>query len=85
MKAEQIKSDTLSILLSHAWHSNLNVKQQAIAIARTCKKIRDKTKDELLYNACRSIIKAVSEGRYQKAIDAIDFTYKKYKSEYLTN
>tara|TARA_R110002033_G_scaffold88405_1_gene138449 strand:+ start:1674 stop:1928 length:255 start_codon:yes stop_codon:yes gene_type:complete len=80
--AAQIKSDTLNIILCNRIHERLNIKARALKIARACKIVRDSTKDELLYDACRQIIKAVSAGSYLKAIDAINQTEINYIREY---
>ena len=56
MKAADIQSDTLIILLCNRVNSYMDIKQRAMRIAKTCKIIRDRTKCEILYNACRSVI-----------------------------
>ena len=81
-KAAQIKSDTLSILLCNRIHERLDVKHRAMIIAKTCKIIRDKTKDEVLYNACRSVIKAASGGHYLDVVKSINETEYNYYREY---
>ena len=80
--AKQIKYETLTILLCNRVHSGLSLKHRAMKLANTCKKIRDKTKDEILYNACRSIIKAVSGGNYLASIKAVNMTEYNYFMEY---
>ncbi len=77
-----IQSDTLSILLCNRIHSELDVKHRALKIAKCCKVIRDKTKDNILYNACRSVIKAASDGHYVDVIKSIELTEYNYFREY---
>ena len=80
--AKTIQGDTLTILLCNRINSGLDVKHRAIKIAKCCKVIRDKTQDKVLYNACRSVIKAVSGGHYIDAIKAIHLTESNYFKEY---
>ena len=80
---KQIQSDTLSILLSNRINSGLADKARSIKIAKCCKIIRDKTKDNVLYNACRQIIKSNSNGDYAKVIRAIGLAEFKYFEEYI--
>ena len=80
--AQQIKSDTLTILLCNQAHKFLSDKQRALKISKCCKIIRDRTKDEILYNACRNVIKATSGGAYNKVVDAINKTQNNYFNEY---
>ena len=82
MNAEQIKSDTLTILLCNQVHKFLTDKQRAIKISKTCKIIRDRTKDEILYNACRNVIKATTGGAYEKVVLTINQTQNNYYNEY---
>jgi hypothetical protein len=80
--AQQIKSDTLTILLCNQAHKFLSDKQRALKISKCCKIIRDRTKDEILYNACRNVIKATSNGAYNNVVDAINKTQNNYFNEY---
>ncbi len=82
MSAEQIKSDTLTILLCNQVNKFLPTKQRAIKIAKCCKAVRDRTKDELLYNACRSVIRATSNGAYEDVVKSIALTESNYFFEY---
>jgi len=82
MNAHEIRNDTLSILLTNRIHSFLDDKPRALKISRCCKKIRDKTKDKVLYDACRDIIKAVQGGSYTQAVNAITLTELNYFKEY---
>ena len=82
MNAEQVESDTLTILLANRIHSDLNTKARAIKISKCCKKIRDKTSDELLYDTCRNIILATSSGRYAKVIKSITLAELNYTMNY---
>ena len=79
---KQIRNDTLSILLANRINSHLDDKCRSIKIARCCKVIRDKTKDNVLYDACRSIISANSNGKYKDVIRAIGLTEINYFMEY---
>ena len=81
-KALAIQSDTLSILLCNRINQHLDDKQRAIKISKCCKIIRDKTKDNILYNACRSVIKAASSGAYSDVIKSIELTEYNYNKEY---
>lgn len=76
------QSDVLTLLLCNQAHKFLPAKQRAMKIARCCKAIRDRTKDELLYNACRLIIKNVSLGRYNYAIEKMAISQSDYYYEY---
>ena len=82
MNAIQIQNDTLSILLTSRVHQGLDIKSRSIKIAKCCKKIRDKTKDNVLYDACRKIITATSVGKYDKVIQAVTMAELKYLEEY---
>jgi ribosomal protein L31 len=82
MSAEQIKSDTLTILLCNQVHKFLTDKQRAIKISKTCKIIRDRTKDDILYNACRNVIKATTGGAYETVVSTINQTQNNYYNEY---
>ena len=81
-KALVIQNDTLSILLANRIHQHLDVKHRALKIAKCCKLIRNKTKDEILYNACRSVIKATSNGAYLDVVKSIHLTELNYFKEY---
>ena len=77
-QAMKVKNDTLSILLCNRINSYMDNKHRALKIAKTCKIIRDKTKDKILYNACRSVIKATSNGAYVDVIKSIELTEYNY-------
>ncbi len=81
-KAKAIQNDTLTILLSNRVNAWLDDKSRALQIARCCKKVRDRTKDTVLYNACRSVIKATSAGAYADVIKSIELTELNYFKEY---
>ncbi len=80
-KALLIKNDTLSLLLCNRMNEHLGQKQQAIKVAKCCKIVRDRTKDDILYNACRSVIKAVSQGAYEDAVKSMYHTESNYLME----
>jgi len=82
MSAYETRNDTLSILITNRIHSFLDDKPRALKISRCCKTIRDKTKDKVLYDACKSIIKAVQNGSYKQAVNAIELTELNYFKEY---
>ncbi len=82
MSAEQIKSDTLTILLCNKIHKLLPIKDRAIKIAKCCKLIRDKTSDDVLQKACRNVIKATKNGHYRQVVDSINTTEYNYYREY---
>jgi len=82
MTEYDVRNDTLSILLTGRIHSFLDDKSRALKISRCCKTIRDKTKDKVLYDACKSIIKAVQGGSYKQAVNAIELTELNYFKEY---
>ena len=82
MSAEQIQSDTLTILLSNRIHRELDNKARAIKLSKTCKSVRDKTKDKILYNVCRKVIKTVEAGNYKMAIGAINLRERNYYEAY---
>jgi len=82
--ANQIKSDTLTLLLTNMYWAGANVKTRALKIAKTCKIVRNRTKDKVLYGACNSIIKAVKAGDYEKACVAMNKTALNYEFFYLS-
>ncbi len=82
MTAEQIKSDTLTILLCNQAHKFLTDKERAIKISKCCKIIRDRTKDKALYSECRKIIKDVSESYYNRVIHRVSAYQNNYFNEY---
>ena len=82
MSAEQIKSDTLTILLCNQTHKFLTDKQRAIKISKTCKVIRDRTKDKALYSECKKIIKDASESYYNRVIHRVSAFQNNYFNEY---
>ena len=82
MTEYDVRNDTLSILLASRIHSFLDDKPRALKISRCCKTIRDKTKDKVLYDACKNIIKAVQSGSYKQAVNAIELTELNYFKEY---
>lgn len=65
-------SDTVTLLICSRYHQNLTVKSRAIKISRVSKLIRDRTKSKSLENACRTIISATQQGRYDKAVEAAE-------------
>jgi len=81
-KAQVIQGDTLTLLLCNRVNAWLDDKSRAIQIARCCKKIRNKTKDSCLYEACRSVIKATSGGAYKDVIKSMELTELNYFKEY---
>ena len=76
MNAEQIKSDTLTILLCNQVHKFLTDKQRAMKIAKCCKIIRDRTEDKILYNACRNVISATTGGAYEAVVSTHSIKHK---------
>ena len=66
---DELKSDNLTVLICNQIHRFEPVKYRAIKIARCCKAIRDRTKNKELYDACRVIINATSNGRYEDVIE----------------
>ena len=69
--ALEARDDILTILLCNRIHSGLSVKSRAVRVAKTCKSIRDRTKDDGLRKLCRVTIKAVSSGYYFKTLEII--------------
>ncbi|MCP4326470.1 MAG: hypothetical protein GY787_32480 [Alteromonadales bacterium] len=82
MSAEQVRSDTLTLLLCNQVNKFLDDKSRSIKISKCCKIVRDRTKDDVLYKACRSIINANSKGLYAKVIEAMNKTEENYYREY---
>lgn len=82
MSANDIKNDTLTLLLCNQANKFLPAKQRAIKIAKCCKVIRDRTKDELLYSACRLLIKKASAGCYDYVIEKVAISESNYYFEY---
>lgn len=80
--AAEIKSDTLTLLLCNQVHKHLPVKARAIKISKCAKVIRDRTEDSILYNACRSVIKATTGGAYSDVVASIVLTEHNYFREY---
>ncbi len=87
MNAQEIKSDTLTLLLCNQVHKNLDDKSRSIKIAKCCKVIRDRaikgrTKDNVLYEVCRSFINENSSGKYSIVLKKLNKMQKKYYREY---
>ena len=80
--AKTIQTDTLSILLCNQVHKFLPEKARAIKISKCCKVIRDRTKDKILFDACRSVIKATSKGLYGDVVKSIQQTEFNYLMAY---
>jgi len=82
MNAQEIKSDTLTLLLCNQVHKNLDDKSRSIKIAKCCKVIRDRTKDKVLYEVCRAFINENSSGKYSSVLKKVNKMQKKYYREY---
>jgi len=82
MNAQEIKSDTLTLLLCNQVHKNLDDKSRSIKIAKCCKVIRDRTKGKVLYKTCRTFIKANSDGKYSSVIKGMNKTEDNYYRVY---
>ena len=84
MSAEQIRNDTLTLLLCNQVNKSLDDKSRSIKISKCCKIVRDRAKkfDKVLYDACRSIINENSNGLYSRAIEAMNKTEENYYREY---
>ncbi len=82
MNAQEIKSDTLTLLLCNQVHKNLDDKSRSIKIAKCCKAIRDRTKDKVLYEVCRAFINENSSGKYSRVLKKVNKMQKKYYREY---
>ena len=66
----QQRDDILNIMLCNRIHSGLSVKSRVIKLAKTCKKVRDRTGDSKLKELCRNLIERVSVcGRYKDAVE----------------
>jgi hypothetical protein len=64
------RDDILNIMLCNRIHSGLSVKSRAIKLAKTCKKVRDRTGDSKLKELCKNLIERVSVcGRYKDAVE----------------
>ena len=74
-------SDTLTLLLCSRVHEDLPVKQRAVKVSKMCKLIRDRTANKNLENACRTVIKATQEGRYNDVIRATSLAENNYFGE----
>lgn len=82
MSSAEIKSDTLTLLIANMYWAGADTKTRALKISRTCKAVRNRTKDKVLYGACKSIINAVSKGEYEKACMAMNKTMANYEFYY---
>ena len=80
--AQQIKSDTLTILICYHSHKHLNVKDRALKLARICKLVQSRTKDNLLFKACGNIIRFANGKQYLKAINLTAKTDSNYAAMY---
>lgn len=63
--------DLTGAILTYHWFNKLADKQRAIKVSKCCKIIRDKTKDNEVYETCRTIIAATSAGNYEGVLKAI--------------
>lgn len=66
--AQNIKYDTLTLILCYESHKRLYIKERCLKLARAAKHIRNKTKSTALYAKCRELINLVSRGRYTEAL-----------------
>ena len=82
MNAEQIQSDTLTILLSNRIHRELDNKARAIKLSKTCKFIRNKTKDKMLYSKCEGVVELIKSCYYLSAINKVNQIEINYYSVY---
>jgi hypothetical protein len=80
--ALHIQSDTLTLLLTSRFHQHDTPAYRAIRIAKVCKIIRDRTKDQPLLDACKRIIKSVSAGNYELVIKAVNRAEDAYCHEF---
>ena len=79
MKAIDIRSDTLTLLLASAMARHLNVAQQAQKIRKCAKVICGRTKDKILKDTCRRIR---NEKDNKLVVDVIDNAEYKYLMTY---
>ncbi len=70
-----IRDDTLTLLLSSAVNRHLSIKEQAQKIRKCAKSICARTKDKPLKNACKSIRNEKSDIMIVKAIDNAEYKY----------
>ena len=82
MNAQQIQSDTLTILLSNRIHRELDNKARAIKLSKTCKFIRNKTNDKMLYSKCKGVVELVKSCDYLSAINKVNQIEINYYSVY---
>lgn len=61
----------MGAVITYYWFSSLPDKQRAIKVSKCCKVIRDKTKDKEVYETCRTIITATSQGNYTGVLEAM--------------
>lgn len=80
--AQLIRSDTLTILLCYRINQYLEPKHLMICISRCCKTVRDRTKDEDMYKACKNLIKWISKGNYPEVHAQLTKAERLYYSEY---
>ncbi len=71
----EIRSDTLNLLLSSAINRHLGSIKQAQAVRKCAKAICSRTKDNPLKNACRSIRNEKSDMLVIKAMDNAEYKY----------
>jgi len=72
---EDIRSDTLNLLLASAVNRHLSLAEQAQKIRKCAKIICARTKDKPLKNACRSIRNEKNDGLVVKAMDNAEYKY----------
>lgn len=75
MYDSQAASDTLTLLLANAMHRNEPIKARAAQVKRTAKLIQQRTKDNSLKNACRSLRNAATDGLVIQAIELAEHNY----------
>ena len=75
MTAEQIKSDTLTLLLANAIHYSEPPKERAKAIRKCAKVICQRTKDKALKSACRAIRNEKNDYLVVKSLNVAQASY----------
>jgi hypothetical protein len=75
MTAAEIKSDTLTLLLTNAIHRDKEPEQRAKAIRKCAKVICNRTNDKALKNACRMIRNEKNDQLVSKCLDTAEIKY----------
>ena len=74
--------DTTLFLLSYHMNYDLDDMHLAIKLGKVCKKIRDRTKDAEMIEACRTVLLYIKMGEYARVVLAASVANSNHRSQY---